>query len=213
MSESVVDTAYAFLRSHTRADLRFDENMRPIKYVIAPDGRLVAPAMVAMIRSVDTVLFIPEYAEGAMEVQVTLLELDEHGPDGALTDRWRIYHGEPEDVRWAFISIDMARFGEMVIDGLALMRSNPLVKDEARLCKMVNQTPPEQLRQFVARYGPMEVESPRVVGIDSLGLDVRARFDVVRVSATQPMQTAEDAERVVRRMLSEAPNSTGMRGD
>src|SRR6185295_5660481 len=105
MTDAVIDQAYAFLRGHTTGDLRFDEHLRPLKYVIAPDGRLIAPAMVAMIESVDTVLFVPDCAEGSMELQVTLEPFEDRGAAGADADRWRIYHGEPEDVRWASMHI------------------------------------------------------------------------------------------------------------
>src|SRR4051794_25044944 len=115
MSDASIENAYAFLRRHTRGELRFDEHLRPLKFVIVPDGRLVAPAMVAMLQSVDTVLFVPACAENAMEIQVTLEPFEERGPDAASADRWRIYHGEPDDVRWAYLSIDAARFEDLVI--------------------------------------------------------------------------------------------------
>ena len=51
--------------------------------------RLAAPVMYAMLSAVDVVLFVPENAEGAMELQLTLTKLDPDGPDGALADRWR----------------------------------------------------------------------------------------------------------------------------
>jgi hypothetical protein len=200
MSDTVLNEAYAFLRAHTRADLRFEENMRPIKYVIGSEGRLIAPVMVAMLRSFDLVLFIPSYEEGAMEVQVTLEEFDERGSDGAAADRWRIYHGEPDDVRWAFMQIDAARYDELVLDGLALMRPNPLAKDESRICKHMNQEHVEDLKQLCAKFGKMEVEQPLMVGIDSLGIDVRARFDVVRVPAIRPMNSADEALQVLKQM-------------
>lgn len=203
MSDAVVEQAYAFLRGHTRADLRFEENIRPIKYVIGPDGRLIAPAMVAMLRSFDLVLFIPDDSDGAMEVQVTLEEFSERGVDGAAADRWRIYHGEPDDVRWAFMQIDMARFEGMVIDGAALTQANPLAEEEAKLCTELNRQP-DDLRQLCTKFGSsggMEVESPVMVGIDPLGIDVRARFDIVRVEALQPMLSLKDARRVLATMI------------
>ncbi len=106
MIDSLLERAICFLYANTTADLRFDEHLRGCRYVVGPRGRLVIPAMVAMLTAVDTVLFVPECAEGSMELLVTLEPLDEHGPHGALTDRWRIYHGDPEDVRWAVLDIE-----------------------------------------------------------------------------------------------------------
>ncbi|MCI0363337.1 MAG: DUF2470 domain-containing protein [Phycisphaerales bacterium] len=200
MSDAVIHDAWTFLRSHTRGDLRFDEHLRPLKYVIAPDGQIAAPVMVAMLQSVDTVLFVPEFAEGAMELQVTLQPFEERGPLAAVADRWRIYHGEPDDVRWAFLKIDAARFKGMVIDGEALMRPNPLAADEARLCRTMNTDHLDDLRTLCASFGNMRIERPLMVGIDPLGIDVRAMFEVVRVPSTGPMNSADQAQQILARM-------------
>jgi hypothetical protein len=198
-SNSVVDQAWAYLRSHTRGDLRFEEHLRPIKYVIAPDGRPTAPVMVAMLQALDGVLFVPQYVDDAMELQVTITQFEERGADGAVADRWRIYHGEPDDVRWAYFKIDAARFNSMVIDGDALQRPNPLAGDESQLCRHMNQDV-DMLRRLCKQYGTMQVEQPVMVGIDPLGIDLRARFDVVRVPANKPMRNAQEAIAVLTAM-------------
>jgi hypothetical protein len=204
MTDPHVDAALAFLRGHTKADLQFDEHMRPLKYVVAPDGRLISPVMVAMINAVDTVLFIPSNEDGAMEVMVTLEQFDERtGEGGGAADRWRIYHGEPEDVRWAFMSIDSARFEGVVVDGMALQQSNSLATDQSRLCKMMNESP-EALRQMCLHFSKFTLEKPVMVGIDPQGFDVRARFEVVRVQATAPMNSPEKARLILKEMSKEA---------
>jgi hypothetical protein len=208
MSDAIVDAAHAFLRAHSTGELRFDEHLRPIKYVIAPSGRLVAPVMVAMLQSVDTVLFVPECAEGAMEVQVTLVQFDEHSAGGALADRWRIHHGDPPDVRWAFLDIDAARYEGAVIDGEALVRPNPLAEDEPGLCREMNKDHADDLRRLCRHFAHINVEEPVMVAIDPLGIDVRGMFDVIRVPATEPMPTAEDARRVIQAM-AEAASAAG----
>jgi hypothetical protein len=200
----IINKALAFLRGNSTGDLRFEEHMRPLKYVISRDGRLVAPVMVAMLGAVDTVLHVPEYADGAMELMVTLNALDERGPDGSATDRWRIYHGDPEDVRWAFMNIDAGKFNSMVIDGQAMMAPNPLAADEPRICKRMNANHVDDLRRLCAHVANFTLEKPVMVGIDPLGLDVRAAFDVVRVPAIEPMETASDADRVLKAMMKQA---------
>jgi len=202
-ANSVIDKAWAFLRGHTRADLRFDEHMRPVKYVIAPDGRPAAPVMVAMLQAMDGVLFIPEYVDDSMELHVTILQFEERGPDAAVADRWRIYHGEPDDVRWAYLKVDAARFTGMVIDGDALEKPNTLANDEARLCRELNQKT-DLLRRLCEHYGTMRVEQPVMVGIDPLGIDLRARFDVVRVPASRPMRNADEAISILTEMAENA---------
>ena len=130
MIDPAVHEVRRFLRSHLRGALRFDEHLREIRYCFAPDGRLVAPAMVAMLHTPDTVLFVPDYAEDSLELQVTLEEFPERGEGGALADRWRIHHGEPEDVRWAFFHIDGGKWQDMVFDDLALTMPNLLAASE-----------------------------------------------------------------------------------
>lgn len=202
MSEQqAADDAYRFLRRNTTGDLRFDEQWSPLRYVVGPQGQLVAPVSYAMLESVDTVLFVPEFREGAMEVQVTLEPLDPDGPHGGLTDRWRIYHGEPQEARWAVVDIDAARYHEWVIDGVALLRSNPIGADEARLCRHINEERRDELRRVCRTFASADVKDPMVVGVDPCGFDVRRRFDVIRLEAPEAMETAGDVERVFRGMV------------
>ena len=202
MAEQSVEDAYRFLRTCTTADLRFDENLRPLRFVIGPDGRLVAPVMYAMLDAVDTVLFVPEYQEDAMEVQVTLSLLDLEGPQGGLTDRWRIYHGEPEYVHWAVLDIDAARYHDWVLDGISLVRPNPLAAEEAGLCRRLNEDR-DTLRLVCQRAADTQVENPTLVGVDPLGFDVRRRFDVIRLPAPRAMTSADEVERVLAEMSSD----------
>jgi hypothetical protein len=181
MSDDIVLRAHRFLRAHTSGDLQFDEHVRPVRYVVTPDGRLVSSVMVAMIRAVETVLFVPAAEEDALELLVTLEQFEETGEAGAMADRWRIYHGDPEDVRWAYLDIDAARFESAVIDGEALMRPNDLAEEEARLCRTLNAPERREDLRRLARRAGAELEDPRVVGVDPDGLDIRGRFGVVRV--------------------------------
>jgi hypothetical protein len=211
MTDAALHEAYAFLRAHTTGDLRFDEHLRPIRYVIEPGGRLVAPVMVAMLHAVDVVLFVPEVADGAMELQLTLVEFDERGaPAGAplsgggLADRWRIHHGDPPDVNWALVTPDAARHEGHVIDGVVFRRENPLAADEAGLCRAMNRDRRDDLRVLATRFAGVNLEDPVMVAADPLGIDVRGRFDIVRVPAAEPMPTAADARRVLEAMIGEA---------
>lgn len=202
MSEPIVDSAVRFLRSHSKGELRFDEHVRPVKYIVAPDGHIVAPVMVAMLEAVDTVLFVPQWTDNAMELQATLEEFSDRGLHGALADRWRIYHGQPDDVKWAILHPDAARFETSVIDGDAIIRPNPLTADEPAVCRTWNQNRRDDLRRITQQFGQMEVEKPVMVGIDPDGIDIRAMFDVVRVPTTEPMPTAAEAQRVLNMMAS-----------
>lgn len=194
MSEAEIITgARAFLRANLTGTIGFDEEFIPIKLVVAPDGALVAPVMVAMLRALDVVIFLPAEDDAAMQLQVTLEEIQDSGEHAALCDRWRIYHGEPEDVRWARISIDAAKFDGRMFDGLALMEPNALAEAEPRICRKVNAELRGLLKQACLRVAEVEIEDPRLVGVDPLGFDVRGRFDVVRLDADPEIVDEADA--------------------
>ena len=193
-SETCIETAYALLRSWTRGLFRFDEHVHSLKFVVAPDGRLVAPVMVAALQTTDTALYIPDDDAPALELLVSLEPFEDGGPSAAMADRWRIHHGSEEDINWATMDIDMARFSGMVIDGEAIVRANTFAPDEAMLCRSVNQLGDEALRAMCRSRLSIEVEDPVVVAVDPLGIDVRARFDVLRLPFGTPI---EDPERVL----------------
>jgi len=205
MSEAEIITgARAFLRANLTGTIGFDEEFIPIKVVVAPDGALVAPVMVAMLRALDVVIFLPAEDDAAMQLQVTLEEIQDSGEHAALCDRWRIYHGEPEDVRWARISIDAAKFDGRMFDGLALMEPNALAEAEPRICRKVNAEMRELLKRACLRVAEVEIEDPRLVGVDSLGFDVRGRFDVVRLDADPEIVDEADALAALEELASDA---------
>lgn len=194
MSEAeIITEARGFIRANLAGAIAFDEEVVPLKVVVAPDGALVAPVMVAMLRAFDVVLFLPEESDEAMQLQVTLEEIQDKGEHAALCDRWRIYHGEPEDVRWARISIDAAKFGGRMFDGLALMQANALAEAEPRICRKVNAEMRDLLKKACLRVAEVEIEDPRLVGVDPLGFDVRGRFDIVRLDADPEIADESDA--------------------
>lgn len=192
-----VEAAVDFVRGNCRADLRFDGHTEPLKYVVAPDGRLIAPVMVAMLTAADTTLFVPDDREDAMELMVTLEQFQETGKNGALADRWRIYHGEPPDVRWAAMTVDAARFHGLFIDGEAFLESNPLIGGEALLCREINAKHIDVLRALCETRGPMRIEQPVMVGVDPRGVDVRSVFDVVRARFERAAQSIDDARSMI----------------
>lgn len=209
MSSSPIDQAILYLHQHLAGEFRFDEHVRPMKVVVGPSGDLVAPVMVAMIEAADTVLFLPEDSEHALQVQVTVVPFKESGPEGALADRWRIYHGEPEDLSWAHLSIDAARYDGHVIDGEALMCPNAIAAEEARLCTFLNGLGADTIHRICQRDLGVEIEQPVVVGVDQFGFDVRGRFSVFRVPSPRPMNTAAEAEATLRAIL-EGPDRSSM---
>ncbi|MCH2161571.1 MAG: DUF2470 domain-containing protein [Phycisphaerales bacterium] len=177
--------ALSFLRGHLAGLLRFDEEFIPIKIVVGPCGRIVAPVMVAMLQSVDCVLFLPEEPseedDAAIQLQVELQQFSEDAPEGALADRWRIYHGDPPDVNWATLEVDAARYGELFLMGEAIQVPNPLHGDEPAICREINADHEAALRAAVIGEAKIELDTPRLVGVDPLGFDVRGLYEVIRI--------------------------------
>lgn len=209
-TDPIVEEARAWLREHLEGLILFEGEARPIRLVVAPDGRLVASVMVAMLRSLDVVLALPDEDEDSMQLMVTLEAFDEDGPDGALADRWRIHHGEPPDVRWAAITIDAAKFRGHFLDGEAFDLRNPLAGEEASICTAANRDLAAELRAMAIaeaqrRNRPPSdwgLDAPRLVGADPAGFDLRGAYGNLRVPVDPPLADAAAALAAIRRLGS-----------
>jgi hypothetical protein len=190
--KQVADAAWEFLRSNSTATLIFGEHSNALSYVIAPTGELVIPAMVAMLQPCDVVMYVPEYCDNCIEMHVSLQQFLPTGEQGIFADRWNIYHGESPDVQWALVAIDMARFHEMFIDGESLCRKNPLVDIEASVRKELNVQRTKAVRKTCLAKTNVDVKDPVVVGVDPLGVDIRAPFGIVRIPASEPFRSVDD---------------------
>ena len=73
------------------------------------------------------------------------------------------------------------------------MEPNPLAEAEARICRRVNAEMRDLLGKACLRVAEVEIEDPRLVGVDPLGFDVRGRFDVVRLDADPEIVDEADA--------------------
>ena len=192
MSEAIAEEAYEFLRAHLMGRIRFDGDRVDIKVAPTPSGHLVASVMVSMLRSVDVVLELPDDGDDSLELQVTLEQIEENGPDGALCDRWCIYHGEAPDVRWARIQIDAARYKGYFVDGQALMRENPFAAQEGALCKELNAHCRDAVMRAAEATGTHRLIDPKVVGVDPWGIDARGQIGVARIPASPPFASPEE---------------------
>lgn len=189
--KEATDGAWEFLRSNSTASLAFGENNFNISYIITHDGRLVISAMVAMLQPCDIVMYVPDYQDGCMEMHVSLVQFLDTGDDGRFADRWQVYHGEPPDTQWAFVDIDAARYHDMFIDGETLRRKNTLESNEHSICKLLNEQQ-DLVRRVCFAKTNVEVTDPFVVGVDPLGVDIRAPFGIVRLQCDKPFASKDD---------------------
>ena len=110
MQEVSIEAAIEFLHGHLSGFLKFDGERVAVKFIVASDGTLVMPVMEAMLLAMETVLELPNDDDDSMHLIVTLSRQSETGTFAQWCDRWRAYHGEPEDVRWATVAIESRVF-------------------------------------------------------------------------------------------------------
>lgn len=189
--------ALTHLRGHREASLLADGTPFRVRFVLDREGRLVFPAEGAMLAAEDVTVFIPEEApadEPELQLMVSVAEL---AGDDAACDRWRIYHGEPGVNLWAVAAIEGARFAGDVVEHEELARGNPLGAIEPRLCKRLN-ADRAKLAIVCRVVTGLGVADPVAVGVDPEGIDIRARFGILRLPFREE---AGDAEKLIERML------------
>ncbi len=188
--------AYQWLRGHLCGFLRFDGERVAIKIAPLPDGRFVAPVMVAMLMAADTVLELPDDGDGDLHLMMSLEKFDERTDTTGSADRWRAYHGNPPDVNWAWITIDAAKFLGYFIDGEAFHRPNTLEKGGSLICRALNQSKIDTVRSAIEVQYRTDAADPLVVGVDPSGFDVRRQFDIIRLNSPEGSVISDESSAI-----------------
>ena len=187
------------MRSERHAALICDDSPTPVRTVIDnASGRLVFPVGSYAFEAEQTVLWVPEERNDAMQVLVTLEEID--GSICESADRWRIYHGDVTEPYWAQAEIIAVRFGPIVADGDEIDLSNPIAADEPGLCKRYN-ADRESLGRLAHAFDPRSSGPGTLVGVDALGIDIRTAYDIIRVPFGERQSTGEGAGRHIDRLI------------
>lgn len=194
--------ARARLRDFTRSLLRFDDLTQPLRFVLDPaSGDPVAPIHPALLAAAEVILFIPDEEPDALQLLVEPVEIQ---PDReAAADRWLIYHGPPPSPRWARLVIQSGRRGREVFDADDLRGPDPLLHHEPRLLTRLN-ADLSALARACARATGSAPADPRAVGVDPGGLDIRARFGIIRIPFDPPALDVAAAEARLAALLAEA---------
>ncbi len=193
-----LETARDVLTTDGESVLRADEHSYTIRYILDPaGGRLIAAAAAAVFDVSEPVLYVPSESDDALALIVSI----RHAEESALTDRWQAWHGPPDFPRWAAIAIESGKHGAWVFDASDLVPPHPLAGVEAALCRHVNGRK-DALARLCERSAHVSVPSPLCVGIDDLGLHVRARFGIVRIHFDRPPRDADDAKALIESMLA-----------
>ncbi len=190
-----VTHALALLRAHTTGTLLVDSTPTEVLYIVDPRaGSLILSVEPDMLAGDDIVLVIPEDRFDA-PMRASLM-LDEE-PEGEATDRFMAYHSRQPLPMWARGSISFVKVDSgAVVSQERIEAPNPLIDALPGLCRRLN-SDPQALRAVCRLLARVEIEEPVAVGIDDLGIDVRARFGVVRVALPARVSSGEEAEEVI----------------
>lgn len=137
----------------------------------------------------ELVLCAPDEANCAWQASLTPRVIERPESEEAV-DRWAAYHahhahhpghsGSSSGRTWVRCVATGLKAGEQVFDEDELMQPNALRTVEARLVKAIN-SDRAALTKACKVHGPLDVADPLAVGVDPLGVDVRARFGIVRL--------------------------------
>lgn len=190
-----VTHALELLRGHTTGTLLVDSTPTDVLYIVDPrTGALILSAEAGMLGGDDIVLVIPEDRFDAPMRASLMLEEE---PEGEATDRFMAYHTRQPLPMWARGSISFVKVDSgAVVSQEQIETPNPLIDALAGLCRKLN-SDPVALREVCRLLTGADIEEPVAVGIDDLGIDVRARFGVVRVALPSPVASGEEAEEVI----------------
>lgn len=202
MPDQAASAALSHLRAHHSGMLIADEVSHPTKYVL-DGGRLVFPAPGTVLEAFELVLFVPREDpadEPELQLMLEAAALDPASDAGA--DRWRVYHGEPRLTKWAACRVTGARFDRAVVEAEEFRLENPLAAAEPGLCKRLNAD--RAALTAICRPRGVEPKDPVAVGIDPEGIDVRARFGILRVPLPRAAADAQEAGAMIDAMLRDA---------
>lgn len=190
--------AAAHLRHNRQAVLLADSLVVPTLFVL--DGAtacIVFPADGTILEAEQLVLFVPrESPDDDHELQ---LLLSAARATEAAADRWRAYHGQPRFNAFGAFAIEGVKFNGQVIE-TPITTPNPLTRIEGSLCKRLN-TDLARLAAACLRATGVEVKEPFAVGVDAFGVDVKARFGIIRLDFASPITDGPSAELAIESLL------------
>jgi hypothetical protein len=198
---TIADDLTRELRGHHRGVMLADEVAHRVRFVLDPrDGAVAMPVSIGMLEAEQHVLLVPEEGEAALQL---LLEAEPIDRDDEVADRWRIYHGPEDEMRWAKFAIRSGKRGAVVVDGDELSLRNPLRTAEPGICKRMN-ADTAALVALCVKFTGVETTKPVFVGVDPLGADVRGRFDVLRLWFPHAAGSGAEAASMLEAMVREA---------
>ncbi|MCC6322092.1 MAG: hypothetical protein IT438_11735 [Phycisphaerales bacterium] len=202
------------LRRYHEATVQFHERRAEVRFIVdAASGAIVFPAEPGFVSATELVIHLPDEVTRHLQLAIEPAAIARPEAEECV-DRWHAYHAAArtgsggERTAWAWLRCEITGAKRPdapgdVYDREALMRPNPLRKAEPRLVKHVN-TSRDRLGWLARRHARVEVSDPLCVGVDPHGLDIRARFGIVRVEFDLEAGSPEQAQALIDAMLSKA---------
>jgi len=194
------------LRRHHEGTLQHHERVQQVRLVIeASSGRIVMPVEPALAAAgaegAEMLLWLP--GESDWDAQASIVPRPIDRPESVeAVDRWAAYHGTTTLTAWARCELDGLKTEVQVFGPEDVQIPNALGRDEYPLIRHAN-TERERLCAACKKHAAVPVADPLCVGVDPFGLDVRARFGIVRLEFPPGIEasTADAARREIDRLL------------
>lgn len=181
------------MRRHHEGSLGFEERRAAIQFVIdRASGALILPVEPGFSRIAELLLLAP--SEDAWAWQASLTPSIIARPESEeCVDRWAAYHGKaPGAAVWIRATLTGLKSASSVWDPSDVTAPNALHACEARLIRGINAD-----RGALARackvHALIDVADPLAVGIDPHGMDVRARFGIIRLEFPENTRATTEA--------------------
>lgn len=191
------------LRSYSSGHVVIDETLLAVRYVLdRRRGSVVFQIPLETAEGDEAHLVAPDESDPAI---AALLKLETTStPPGDIELRYEIYHGAAREPRWAIGSVEALRYHGEVFHGDEIELRDQIIEHEPGLCRSLNARP-DAIRAACADLAGAKVDRPVVVGVDPDGLDVRARFGIVRIEFDEPAPTLEAVRARLDRLTEESP--------
>jgi hypothetical protein len=191
------------LRRHHLGTLQHHERVAQVKLIVeSSSGRLVMPVEPGFARDGETMLlWLPAESDWDLQASVISRPID-HPESVEAVDRWQAYHGGTSLSTWARFEIDGGKTDRAVFSAEDIQRPNPLGRGEYALIKRAN-ADRLVLAGACKNHAATLISDPLCVGADPYGLDVRARFGIIRLEFPPGIEasTPERCEREIARLL------------
>jgi hypothetical protein len=188
------------LRRYHEATLSFGDRRAAVRLVFDTRGRMVMPVEPAAASFRDLVLHMPDEVVGSVQVMASQRPIPRPEASEAC-DRWTAYHlNKPASAAWIEAAPEGAKTDAAVYEAEELLAENMLARDEGGLLRSIN-AHRVALGAACRRVAGLDVAEPLAVGVDPAGMDVRARFGIIRVEFPEAALSAEDARRMAAGLL------------